>query len=248
LNWRVASPKPSFVMPISKRQHYTPRYYLKRFENAEGAMWRLDCESGAIIRANNERFGYKNHWNTLRNPPLGYPPDWAEQKIADIDGLASAEITRILGGDFSTDLRALACAIAFMTHNNPRVMRALDEDHADKVGHWTEDFRLIVKLRTAFDTWRDYIPIYFAVQMIDPKDREARFLTSSNPLIDFSNKPTKLLPLSSRHCLFLSWDPQHRSFTPRFVSCDRAMVAEINKLTLRNAWQYVYSCRSDFGE
>ena len=234
-------------MSVSKRHHYTPRYYLKRFENAEGAMWRLDQESGTITRGNHERFGYKNHWNTLRNPPPGYQPDWAERRIAEIDGAAAADITKILAGDFSTDLRALACAIAFMTHNNPRVMRELDEKHADKVGHWSDDFRLVVKLRTALDNWRDYVPLYYAVQTIDSDAGDARFLTSSNPVIDFSNKPTKLLPLSSRHCLFLSHDPQHRTFKRRFISCDRTTVAELNEVITRNAWQYVYSCKPNFG-
>lgn len=235
-------------MPVSKRHHYTPRYYLKRFENVEGAMWRLDVESGAIVLGNNERFGFKNNWNTLRNPPSGYAPDWAEQRIAEIDGLASAEITRILAGDFSTDLRAVACAIALMTHNNPRVMRDLDEHHADQVAHWSEDYRLVVKLKTVLDTWKDYVPLYYAVQVIDEGAPEARFLTSGNPLIDFSNKLTRFLPLSSRHCLFLSNDPQHRNFTPRFMRCDRATVAEINKLSVRNAWQYVFSSTMDFVE
>jgi hypothetical protein len=246
LIWWLAAFNLDPTMSVSKRHHYTPRYYLKRFENAEGALWRLDQDRAAVALGNNERFGYKNHWNTLRNPPPGYPPDWAEQRIAEIDGLASAEINRILAGDFSTDLGALAFAIALMTHNNPRVMRDLDENHADKVAHWSADFRLIVKLKTAMDTWRDYVPVHYAVQVIDSEDCDLRFLTSSNPLIDFSNKPTKLLPLSSRHCLFLSWDSRHRAFARRFVRCDRETVAEINKLTVRNAWQYVYSCTPDF--
>lgn len=214
-------------MKVSRRHHYTPRYYLKRFENVDGAIWRLDTDSGAIIRGNNERFGYKKHWNTLRNPPPGYAPDWAEQRIAEVDGLAAAEITRILAGDYSTDLRDL------------------DENQADKVGHWTEDFRLIVKLRTVLDGWRDYLPIHYSLRVIDPAERDARFLTSSNPLIDFSNKPSRLFPLSNRHCLFLSRDPKHRAIKPMLLLCDRATVSEINGLTLRNAWQYAYSCTPD---
>lgn len=232
--------------PVSRRHHYTPRYYLKRFENATGALWRFDPASGAVVRGNNQRFGYKNNWNTLSNPPTGYAPDWAEQRIAEIDGLAAAEIARILAGDFPAHLRALACAIAFMTHNNPRVMQALDEEHADEVGKWSEDHRLMVKLHASLQSWQDYLPTYYAVQVIDGSDQEARFLTSSNPVIDMSNLPTMFLPISSRHCLFLSRDPQHRTFTPRFTTCDRAMVAELNNLTIKNSWQYLYSSTPSF--
>ena len=211
-------------------------------------MWRLDRKTGGIVRGNNERFGFKRHWNTLRNPPPGFAPDWAEQRIAEIDGLAAAEIARLLQGDLSGDLRALACAVAFMTHNNPSVMRDLDENHADEVQHWSDDYRLIVKLHTAVKVWPEYVPIYYAVHTIDPVITDARFLTSSNPLIDFSNKPTRLLPLSSRHCLLLSHDPGHRNFKPTIMTCERDMIAGINKKTMENAWQYVYSCTPDFRE
>ena len=75
-----------------------------------------------------------------------------------------------------------------------------------------------------------------------------RFLPSSNPLIDFTNKPTKLLPLSSRHCLFLSNDPAHARFRPQFTACDTEMVAGINRMTRQNAWHYRYSCSASFAE
>jgi hypothetical protein len=208
----------------------------------------LDRESGAIVRGNNERFGFKKHWNTLRNPPAGYAPDWAERRIAEIDGLAATEIARLLKGDFTSDLGPLACAIAFMTHNNPRVMDELDKHHADEVAHWSEDHRLVVRLNTVIKGWREYVPTFYAVHVIDPEMCDARFLTSSNPLVDFSNKPTHLLPISSRHCLFLSHDPQHRDFSRNFLKCEREMVAGINSMTMKNAWQYVYSCTPEFSE
>lgn len=233
-------------MQVSRRHHYTPRYYLKRFENAEGALWRLDRDRGVITRGNNQRFGYKNHWNTLRDPPPGFASDWAEQRLAEIDGLAAAEISRVLQGDFSTDLRALACAIAVMTHNNPSVMQDVEKNHADQVVHWSDDYRLVIRLKAALESWRDYLPVFYAVQVIHPTEPDARFLTSSNPIVDFSDKPSGFLPISSRHCLFLSRDPQHRTFLPSFITCDRARVAEINVVTKRNAWQYVYSCTRDF--
>ena len=61
-------------------------------------------------------------------------------------------------------------------------------------------------------------------------------------------KPTMLLPLSSRHCLFLSNDPAHANFCPQFTTCDVEMVAGINRMTRKNAWQYLYSCSSSFSE
>ena len=39
-------------MNVSKRHHYTPRYYLRRFENADGALWRLDHETGVVTSGN----------------------------------------------------------------------------------------------------------------------------------------------------------------------------------------------------
>jgi len=234
-------------MTVSKRHHYTPRYYLRRFENADGALWRLDHETGVVTSGNNERFGFKNRWNTLRNPPTGYASDWAEKQIAVIDGFASKIIAEILDGRFPADISKLAVAISFMHHNQPRLRRELEAVHADKVGHWSEDHWLVVRLKTALDNWRTYVPLCYAVNVIPP-ERDQRFLTSSNPLIDFNNKPTMLLPLSSRHCLFLSNDPAHANFRPQFTTCDVEMVAGINRMTRKNAWQYLYSCSSSFSE
>lgn len=57
-----------------------------------------------------------------------------------------------------------------------------------------------------------------------------------------------LFPLSSRHCLFLSNDPVHSGFRPQFTACATEMVAGINRMTCKNAWQYLYSCSSSFAE
>lgn len=234
-------------MPVSKRHHYTPRYYLKRFENDSGKMWRLDRENGDVASGNNERFGFKNRWNTLRNPPSGYEPDWAEKQIASIDGYASKVITEILDGQFPEDIRPLALAISFMHHNQPRLMRELQAKHAEEVELWSDDYWLVVKLRTALDNWQPYVPLYYAVNVIEPNS-DARFLTSSNPLIEFTNKPTMLLPLSSKHCLFLSHDPAHQSMRPIFTVPSLETVTGINRMTTKNAWQYVYSCTPSFVE
>jgi len=234
-------------MMISKRHHYTPRYYLKRFETETGALWRLDSETGAVAKGNNERFGFKKHWNTLRNPPPGYAPDWAERQIAMIDGMASKVIAEILEGRFPSDIRKLAMAISFMHHNQPRLRRELETVHPDKVGHWSEDYWLVVRLRTALDNWESYVPLYYALNVIPPSS-DQRFLTSSNPLIDFTNQPTMLLPLSSRHCLFLSNNPAHRDFGPVTRTPDADEIAGINRMTIKNAWQYLYSSIESFAE
>lgn len=234
-------------MNMSRRHHYTPRYYLKRFEADDGALWRLDTETGAVTRGNNERFGFKNRWNTLRNPPPGYAPDWAEKQIAVIDGFASKVIAEILAGAFPADIRKLALAISFMHHNQPRLRRELETAHPDKVGRWSEDHWLVVRLKTALDNWQAYVPLYYAVNVIPPGSGQ-RFLTSSNPLIDFTSKPTMLLPLSSRHCLFLSHDPAHRDFRPLIRMPGAEEVAGINRMTIKNTWQYLYSCSDSFAE
>lgn len=83
---------------------------------------------------------------------------------------------------------------------------------------------------------------------VSGEHNDQRFLTSSNPLIDVTNKPTMLLPLSSRHCLFLSNDPAHARFRPQFTTCDTDMVAGINRRTRKNAWHYLYSCSASFAE
>ena len=234
------------IMSISKRHHYTPRYYLKRFQNHEGAMWRLDKDSGKVTRGNNEIFGFKTHWNRLRNPPEGYVSDWAERKLSEIDGPASAVVRRILAGEFPKDLRALCYAISFMQTNQPRLMRHLEENHAKDIQHWSHDFQLIARVSAALDNALDYVPIYYTIQMIDENDNDMRFLTSSNPLIEFTNKTMSFLPLSNRHCLMLSYDPQFEGEQPSFIACDKVILEGINKLSIQNAWQYVYSCTPDF--
>jgi Protein of unknown function (DUF4238) len=233
-------------MSVSKRHHYNPRYYLRRFENDHGKMWRLDCERGAIVCGDSDSFGFKKHWNTMRNPPEGIEADWVERRLAEIDGPASVVVACILAEDFPDDFRPLAYAISFMQNNQPRVMRELEKQYADVIRSWSDDFRLVVKTRSALDNGLSYLPLHYSVQVIDENERAARFLTSSNPLIEFTNKPTMLLPLSSRHCLFMSNDPQHSDLQPIFLRCEKVTVEEINKITIRNSWQYVYSCTPDF--
>lgn len=233
-------------MPVSKKHHYTPRYYLKRFENVLGAMWRMESETNAVVQGNGKNFGYKKHWNTLRNAPVGYDPDWAEKRLSEVDGYASALIERIIGGDLPKDIRSIACAISFMKNNQPRLRQELERTNANDVKNWSDDHWLIARVKTSLDDWPNYVPVNYWVQTIDDKDEVSRFLTSSNPLIEFDNMPTKIFPLSNRHCLFLSFDKQFDGCSPSFQRCDREMVAGINGLTVKNSWQYIYSSRPDF--
>jgi len=56
------------------------------------------------------------------------------------------------------------------------------------------------------------------------------------------------MPISSRHCLFLSHDAVHGRFAPKFMPCRREIVLGINGLTRLDAWQYLYSSTPDFGD
>lgn len=230
----------------SVKHHHTPRYYLKRFENEHGKLWRLDVETGVIVSGNNERFGYKNHWNRLKNPPAGFAPDWAEKQISQVDGNAASFIKKLVEGKFPPDIRPVAYAIGFMKMHQPRLHREVADEHPDKTAHWTPDFKLIVSLNAAIKEGKRLEPLSYAIVRIDETQQDLRFLTSSNPLVDFENKPNKFFPLSSRECLMLIYDPELARYPPCFVNGDSETVRGINDITLRNSWQYVYSCRADF--
>jgi hypothetical protein len=230
----------------STKHHYTPRYYLKRFESAEGKIWRRDVETGVVVTGNHDHFGYKNHWNRLRKPPPEYEPDWAEKRIAEVDGHAAATVKKLVEGKFPQDIRPLAYAIGFMKIHQPRLHRELTEEHPKLTAAWSSDFKIVASLNAAINEGKSLEPLSYAIVRIDDTQKDARFLTSSNPLIDFKNKPNKFFPLSSRDCLMLIYDPELACHPPRFVVGDVAMVRGINEIALRNAWQYVYSCRADF--
>ena len=230
----------------SVKHHYTPRYYLKGFGSAKGRIWRLDVETGAIVKGSHDHFGYKNHWNRLENPPAGYESDWAEKRIAEIDGLASATVRKLVNGEFPGDIRALVCAIGFMKMHQPRLRRELATEHPEEIANWSPDFRLIASLRAALDESERLEPLGYSIFRIEDINSGLRFLTSSNPLVDFDNKPNKLFPLSKRDCLFLVYDPVLARIPPRFTVATASTVKGINEITLRNSWQYVYSCRADF--
>ncbi len=230
----------------SVKHHYTPRHYLKRFENDGGKLWRLDIASGSVVTGNNHRFGFKNHWNRLKNPPLGYSPDWAEKKIAEIDGAAAGTMNGLVGGGFPKDVRALASLMGFMTQHQPIVQKELLRTQAKEVENWNDDWRLIVSLHAALSKGSELVPLGYAIYRLAEDQSHLRFLTSSNPLVEFDHKVNKFFPLSSRDCLFLIFDPDLPPMQPRFLECNDDLVAGINGITMRNAWQYVYSCRSDF--
>ena len=235
-------------MSISKKHHYTPRYYLKRFENNDGSMWRLDKDTNAIVKGNGTNFGYKKHWNNLRNPPTGYDRDWAEKRLSEIDGSASALVQRIISGDLPRDISAIACALSFMKNNQPRMKQEIEKNNHQDIKNWSDDHWLLARMKTSLEDWRNYVPIMYSVYVIDENDADSRFLASSNSLIEFENMPTKIWPISNKHCLFLSYDEKHRDVDPRFDVCDNEIVTGINRRTIENSWQYLYSNSSDFSE
>jgi hypothetical protein len=229
----------------STKHHYTPRYYLRRFESAEGKIWRRDVETGAVVTGNHNHFGYKNHWNRLRSPPPGYEPDWAEKRIAEIDGLASVTVKKLVEGEFPENIRPLVCAIGFMKMHQPRLQRELELEHPEITASWSPDFKLVASISAAIDEGKRLEPLGYSILRIED-DKGMRFLTSSNPLVDFDNKPTKFFPISNRDCLLLTYNPMLARFPPRFMAVTADMVQGINEIALRNSWQYVYSCRGDF--
>lgn len=234
-------------MTASKRHHFTPRYYLKNFHNTEGKIWRLDKASGRVVRGDHNSFGLKKNWNTLVSPPQGYGADWAEKRIALVDTYASKALTKLLKGDFSADMRALAFAMSFMQHHQPKLKESLKEKHPERVSKWSDDWFLIVGLKTAFREAQNYIPAQYAVLQVPPSKAKARFLTSSNPVVSFSNKPSLFFPISSSQCLLMTKDAHAGFGEPRHFECDERMVEGINDLIVQNAWQYIYSDSESFG-
>lgn len=232
-------------MSHSKRHHYNPRYYLKQFENPAGNLWRLDKDSGKVVKGDNNSFGVKKHWNTLSSPPVNFEPDWAEKRIADIDAMGSSVVSEIASGGLPTDIGPLAAAISFMQNHQPRLKKELQETEKEKVRNWTDDYFLFVGVNTALRDWQTYIPKSFAILTI-PQDSELRFLTSSNPLISFDNKPSMFFPVSSNHCLFMNNDVElAKKGSGRMLAKEEAIIG-INGLVIKNSWQYVYSSREDF--
>jgi Protein of unknown function (DUF4238) len=233
-------------MTASRRHHYNPRYYLKRFESDSGQMWRLDKETEKIVCGNNNIFGLKSNWNNLDEPPAGYDRDWLEKNIAILDSRASRVLTDLVNGSFPDDIKPLAYAISFMQNHQPRLKRELLEQNPEQVAEWSDDHFTLVGYNTAMDRVEEYVPKSYWVWEIDQQNEYDRFLTSSNPLIDFTNFQSMLLPLSSRHCLSLNNDDSLSHVEPSFLTCDTDMVKGINDLTVKNSWQYVYSSTANF--
>ena len=233
-------------MSLSKRHHYNPRYYLKRFQSPEGLIWRLDIEDGSIVAGSRDTFGLKSNWNTLEKPPTGYAPDWAEQKISEIDSSAASALKLIDDGCLHVNFLPIACAISFMQLNQPRLKLELENAAPSEVRSWSRDHWLVARIQAGLNGGPTYVPTAYSVLKISSSDGHLRFLSSSNPLIEMQNLPTKFFPMSSRKCLVLSYDPSHAGMPPQSLQCDEAQVRDLNRMTLKNAWKYVYSETSDF--
>ncbi|MCB2074735.1 MAG: DUF4238 domain-containing protein [Novosphingobium sp.] len=234
-------------MADPKKHHYNPRYYLERFESDDGQLWRLDKETAKVIQGSAKSLGYKKYWNRLKEPPQEINANWIEYRISDIDGASAKVISGIVERDPPESIAPLAAAISFMQNHQPRLKRELQLQHRDRVANWSDDYFLIVGVWTALKNWREYIPATYAVLTL-PDDRpEWRFLTSSNPLISYANKPRMLLPISSRHCLLLNNGSDLVPFGSGYMQLKgEEMLIGINRHTVENSWQYVYSCRPDF--
>jgi hypothetical protein len=230
----------------SVKHHYNPRYYLKRFENPDGALWRWDVETKTMVRGSGDHLGLQKHWNRLENPPEGYAIDWAETRLAEIDGFASQFLHKLLDGKFPRDLRALACAISFMENHQPRLRREVEQQNDEAWSRHSNDMKLIISLTAALRHAPDYVPLTYMILDAGETQPQRRFLTASNPLVSFDNKMDRFFPISSRYCLFLIHQPDLAAATPKFTPCGDETLAGINGLILKSSWHYIYSCRPDF--
>lgn len=233
-------------MTSPKRHHFTPRYYLKRFENCDGKIWRFDKKNNAIVKGDHMSFGVKKHWNRLQNPPEGFDPLWAETRLAEIDGHASKVIERLANGDLSVDLTALSYAMSFMQHHQPHLKNSVQLSHSDAVSEWTDDWFLIVLMKTALQEAKNYVPRSYSILQIPDEKKGTRFLTSSNPVVEFNNKSTMFFPLTKNHCLIMFNEDRYDFIKPSFRTVEKAEIKGINALILKNSWQYTYSSTESF--
>lgn len=230
-------------MSVSKRHHYNPRYYLRRFENAEGRLWRLDLDSGHVVCGSSDSFGFKKNWNSFSGNREGFEKDWLEKRISQIDDAAANELSSIVSEKFPERLTALPYAISFMQNHQPLVREHARQTAPEVVDNWPEDYYMITSARNAIVQAAEYQTETYTVSKI-PDDLDARFLTSSNPLIKFYNKEMMFFPLSDRLCLMLNGPKADKSKLP--IPCGRETVEAINTLTKKNSWQYVFSNSSNF--
>lgn len=234
-------------MPHPKKHHYNPRYYLVRFESDDRKLWRFDKDSSTRVQGNAKSLGYEKFWNRLKAPPANFDANWAEYRIGDIDDASATVISRIISGDLPDNIAPLAAAISFMQNHQPRLKRQLQLEHRERVATWTDDHFLIAGVAAALANWREYIPANYVVLTLPECRPKWRFLTSSNPLISYENKPRMLLPISSKHCLLLNNGLDLVQYGNGHMSIeDKDLLSGINRQIIENSWQYVYSCRPDF--
>jgi len=235
------------IMNISKRHHYNPQYYLKKFANSKKQLWRLDKESGKIVCGSSEKFGLKKNWNTLQVEQSERSADWIEGKISKIDHFAAQTLGKIVDGKLPEDIRPLCAAISFMQNHQPRLKRELIESNSKEVSDWSNDTFLIAGVKSALRDYERYVPKSYIVYEIDSSKPDWHFLTSSNPLIEFSDNSMKFFPVSKKHCMFLNNDVKLAQIGSQYFGVDsEEIVRGVNRRTVENSWQYVYSPTSDF--
>lgn len=219
-----------------KRHHDNPSYYLERFQDENGKLWRLDKTTDQVVEGSAKTLGYKKYWNRLRNPPVGVDANFVEHRLAEVDDASAKVISQIIGRNPPDSIAPLAAAIAFMQNHQPRLKQSLKEDHADEVTNWNDDHFLLAGISSALKNWREYIQANFAVLTLPESDPAIRFLTSSNPPIAYENRPRIFLPISISHCLLLNGGDDLLWVGNGYMDLnDRNLAAGINQHTINNA-------------
>lgn len=234
-------------MTSPKKHHYNPRYYLEGFQSEDGKLWRLEKPKGTIVEGSAKTLGNKKYWNRLTKPPRGVNPNQIEINLAKVDNAAIRVLRELIDGNLPKSIEPLALAVSFMLHHQPALKQALLEDHPETVERWSDDEFVVRGINAAIDAWDEFIPKNYIVFTLPTNRPDLHFLTSSNPLIRFDNSAQMFFPISSRHCLFLNMGDE-LSFIKNQVReiSDPEEVIGINRRTIENSWQYIYSDRPHF--
>jgi hypothetical protein len=106
------------VKPFPKLHHYVPRFYLRRFGDADERLWVYDKHSGRTFRTTPERLAAEVHF--YRVPELigtDHDPLFLEKDLANLEGAVAGLTARWLN-----DLQTLAPMAALATTDDERHM------------------------------------------------------------------------------------------------------------------------------
>jgi Protein of unknown function (DUF4238) len=115
------------MTPVSKRHHWVPRFYLKRFADADGLIWLHDLNAGSSLPVSPGDALVKKY---LYAPKVGENPDddVFERFLADhVDGPAVAPLNRLAAGDPVSyeDRQRIAIFVAYQEYRVPRMKDAI---------------------------------------------------------------------------------------------------------------------------